>query len=318
MTAPAMDHVLLTRFNVPTPGRESLIRAQDGWLRDRIVLFEKYCLPSVLAQTTPDFEWIIYFDPESPRWFTDWVDGWCTDRRFHAIYRASISREELLSDVRSVTGGRARTLLTTNLDNDDGLATDFVERLQAAVTGQRREALYLTSGIVLQDTAAYLRHDPVNAFCSVAEPWNDPVMAWADWHNRLGRAMPVVQVGGGPGWLQVVHGRNVSNTVHGRPTHPHEHACRFPAALTGLPPVHPSHLLLDAVLRRPLRVARSTLRHGTKTMALVLLGPDGFTQAKDTAATTVTRFRGWAGGAAGTVHAPSHRHPEASVPDATQ
>ncbi len=42
-----VDHVLLTRFNLPTPGVEGLIRAREGWLQDRIELFELYCAPSV-------------------------------------------------------------------------------------------------------------------------------------------------------------------------------------------------------------------------------------------------------------------------------
>ena len=63
---PSIDHVILTRFNLPTAGVESLVRAQEGWLRDRQVLFEKYCLPSVKFQTRQDFSWIVYFDTQSP------------------------------------------------------------------------------------------------------------------------------------------------------------------------------------------------------------------------------------------------------------
>lgn len=287
MMASRLDHVILTRFNVPTPGRESLIRAQDGWLRDRIALFETYCLPSVQAQTNRHFEWIVYFDPDSPRWFMDWLNGFGSDRPFHAVFRASVSREEMLSDVRAVTGARSDTLLTTNLDNDDGLAVDFVERLHAAVTGGRREALYLSSGIILGDERTYLRTDRENAFCSVAEPWDAPVMAWTDWHNRLGRSMPVVQVAGGPGWLQVVHGGNVSNTVHGRLVQPAEHAARFPTVLPHLLPVRPRQLVAESVVLRPLRVFRASARRGAKFLVLAALGSRGFDRLKDASAATL-------------------------------
>jgi len=40
------DHVLLTRFNLPSKGFEGMITAKEGWLTDRIALFEFYCLPS--------------------------------------------------------------------------------------------------------------------------------------------------------------------------------------------------------------------------------------------------------------------------------
>ncbi|MCU1424755.1 MAG: hypothetical protein JWM51_1046, partial [Microbacteriaceae bacterium] len=68
------DHVLLTRFNLPSAGVESLIRAQEGWLRTRVELFERYCVPSVLAQTSSSYRWLIYFDPESPQWLKDRVE----------------------------------------------------------------------------------------------------------------------------------------------------------------------------------------------------------------------------------------------------
>lgn len=281
MNAPDVDHVLLTRFNVPTPGRESLIRAKDGWLRDRIVLFEKYCVPSVQAQTNQHFEWIVYFDPESPRWFMEWLEGFCSERPFQAIFRTSVSRDEMLSDVRSATGARTSTLLTTNLDNDDGLAVDFVERLQRAVTSGRREALYLSNGIILRGTEAYLHRDRANAFCSVAEPWEAPVMAWTDWHNRLGRSMPVVEVGGTPGWLQVVHDRNVSNTVHGRRVRPATYAELFPTALQALPVVRQSDVFLDIALKRPLRIFRKVTRSIAKSALLTVLGPQEFMAFKD-------------------------------------
>ena len=69
-----VDHVLLTRFNLPSAGAESIVRAKDGWLRARIELFRRFCLPSVLRQTRQDFKWIIYLDPQSPDWLVSVMD----------------------------------------------------------------------------------------------------------------------------------------------------------------------------------------------------------------------------------------------------
>lgn len=66
---PDFTHVLMTRFNLATPGRESAIRNRPGWLAQRFDLFERYCLPSVAAQTVRDFKWIIYFDKDTPEDF---------------------------------------------------------------------------------------------------------------------------------------------------------------------------------------------------------------------------------------------------------
>ena len=48
---------------------------------------------------------------------------------------------------------------------------------------------------------------------------------------HLAAAGPVVQVGGPGGWLQVVHGGNVSNKIRGRRVPPAELAGRFPASI---------------------------------------------------------------------------------------
>lgn len=123
---PTVDHALLTRFNLPSKGFESLVRAKDGWLHNRVELFERYCLPSVRAQTRKGFHWIVYFDPESPKWLLDRIQALSADGLFTPIFRAEVSADELLSDIEEVTGRQAQNLLTTNVDNDDGLAADFV------------------------------------------------------------------------------------------------------------------------------------------------------------------------------------------------
>ena len=214
--ADSLDHVFLTRFNLPSRGFESLVRAQDGWLRERIELFERYCLRSVKAQTSQDFHWIIYFDPESPAWLLDRMQQLNRDRTFIPLFRTAVTPSELLQDIRAAVRGDRQLLLTTNLDNDDGLAVDFVERLQKAAGGEGSTAIYLASGLVKRDSSVFLRRDPNNAFCSVSTPWSTPVTCWAAWHNMLGQSMNVRTLHGSPAWLQVVHDHNVSNRIRGR------------------------------------------------------------------------------------------------------
>ena len=69
MDANAFTHVIQTRFNLATPGRELAIRTQPGWLLERFQLFELWCLPSVAAQTSRNFTWLIYFDEGTPEVF---------------------------------------------------------------------------------------------------------------------------------------------------------------------------------------------------------------------------------------------------------
>ncbi|MFI9009389.1 glycosyltransferase [Actinosynnema sp. NPDC053489] len=273
-----MDHVVLTRFNLPSVGAESVVRAREGWLTERVALFERYCLPSVAAQTSSDFRWLIYFDPESPRWLKDRIEA--HGDAYTPVFRTQVSREELIEDISKLFPVRGEHLITTNLDNDDGLAADFVARLQADRPTGRRTALYLANGLVKSPTGLFAHHDPDNAFASMRESWDAPVTCWADWHNRLHRHAEVVSLGGPPGWLQVVHGGNVSNRTRGRLVSPAPHRSLFGAALDDVPEPAGGVLVRDRFVGHPLRTARDGARYLAKTAAQRLLGPDGFERAK--------------------------------------
>lgn len=279
MTTSEIDHVLLTRFNLPSGGSEARIRASESWLTNRWGLFERYCAPSVAAQTAA-VRWIIYFDPESPQWLRTAIAPYVDAKLFTPIYRAEVSREELLSDVHGVSSGRGRMLVTTNLDNDDGLASDFAERLQRAVTFDDRRAMFLVNGLIKSPDGVYRRRDADNAFCSVAEPWDDPVMCWSEWHLMLRRTMPVVEIDGAPGWLQVVHGENVSNRVRGSLTSPRPWAALFPGALEDVTPPSRSAVLRDRFVTAPVRTIRDAVRGFVRATAVALLGKDGMQRMK--------------------------------------
>jgi hypothetical protein len=275
------DHILLTRFNLPSVGVESLIRAHDGWLHSRVDLFEKYCLPSVRAQTQRDFAWIIYFDPESPEWLLRWIDSHRAEGVFHPVFRATVSRQESSSDMADLIGTPRPRLLTTNLDNDDAIARDFVERLGSVGPIRQRTALYFSNGLIATRHRVYSRRDKHNAFCSVVESWDDPVTCWADWHNRLGRTMSVKTIGGPPAWLQVVHGSNVSNRVRGRLIAPDGYQGLFGDLLADEPPPSRTEMLADHAVFGPLRATKEGVRAVARWGALSVLGTSGLDRIKE-------------------------------------
>lgn len=284
------DHILLTRFNLPSKGHESLVRAQENWLKNRMGLFERYCLPSVLAQTCQRFSWIIYFDPHSPAWLLDWVHGHERQQHFRPHYREEVTRQDLLTDITAVVERqRGAELLTTNLDNDDGLAIDFVARLQSAARVDDRTAIYFGDGLIRCGDALYRHVDPHNAFCSVRESWDTPVTCWADWHNMLQRQMPVAVLRGNPGWLQVVHGGNVSNRVHGRRTHPAQHGSAFPGLLDDLPEPGIRQIARDTLVSAHGRTIRESGRATAKAVISKVAGRKGLDRVK--VIWTSARFR---------------------------
>ena len=259
----AVNHVLLTRFNLPSAGAESFIRARENWLTQRIMLFEKYCVTSVLGQTVSDLKWIVYLDPQSPNWLKNRMLELSASGLFAPIYRQEVQRFELLSDIRSVVETPGQRLLTTNLDNDDGLARDFAERVQAVSLGLTRRVVYVDHGLIVGNQKLYLHRDQRNAFCSVAEPWDTPVTCWSEWHTELDKMMPAAHIGGGPGWLQVIHGDNVSNRVRGRRVSPLGYHASFPGLLDDVS--DPS--VIDAIGEKFVHSPRRGLREGVRAVA---------------------------------------------------
>lgn len=287
-----IDHVLLTRFNLPSGGAESLIRAEEGWLRDRVALFERYTVPSVRWQTAADVRWIVYFDPESPDWLVDRLSRYVDEGTFVALYRESVSWRDVVADAHAISAGDGGVLVTTNVDNDDALAVDFAQRVQEVARTGFRGAIYLERGLIQRDRQIYLRRDPDNAFCSVAEPWTGAMTAWRDWHVLLHHHMPTTTVSGAPGWLQVVHGRNVSNRIRGRLIDGEVYASLFPGMLADLPVPSLAALSADRYLHRPMREARELVRRLVKNVVLGVGGKGGLERLSQMLAASRRRLRG--------------------------
>jgi hypothetical protein len=280
VSAGGANVVLLTRFNLPSVGVESFVRAEENWLINRWALFERYCLPSVAAQDDPDVTWIIYLDPLTPAWLLDAMAPHSRSGLVTAVLRESVSPAELVADITAALGRTEPHLITANLDNDDALAKDFVRRLRATVPGVGPTAIYFERGLIRTPAGVFSHRDPSNAFCAVREPADAPVTCWKDWHNRLERHMPVMVVGGSPAWLQVVHGQNVSNRVHGVLVSPAPYRPLFPGALDDVGTPTRRRMLSDRLLASPARVVRDAVRTTLRRIATRVLGKEGWDRAK--------------------------------------
>lgn len=221
MNANAFHHIILTRFNCSNSrssnDREVAIRSRPGWLEGRFELFERYCLPSVLAQTNQNFEWRIYFDRHTPSEFLERARrgiGSADNIRLMLcdIYGSETVREDLARDFPEQNGW----LVTTRFDNDDALRRDFVERLREEIRPGTSEAISFTYGVILGGGKTYLSPQESNAFISLSEPLANPQTVIAAPHNEMSRVAPVREVAGPPAWMQVVHDSNVSNKTRGK------------------------------------------------------------------------------------------------------
>ncbi|WP_234086646.1 glycosyltransferase [Azonexus sp. R2A61] len=213
-------HLIITRFNVASPGREAAIRLKRGWLDERFILFEDICLPSVKAQSNQCFEWIIFFDVETPADYKEKISELTKVYPFKPVYTDSFDMRVLGPQiVRDCEP--ADFLLTSRLDSDDILADDYVARVQdVALSGKGKFVINFDQGAILQlngsKQALYEYWDHSNPFSSMVEPFGlDAVTIWGVQHTELSQLGQVQHISGTPMWLQVVHGGNVSNRVRG-------------------------------------------------------------------------------------------------------
>ena len=256
-------HVLLTRFNLATTGRERALRDDPAWLADRFDLFERYCLPSVASQTDDRFDWMIFFDEHTADWARGRIEQAQRIVPFHAVFTPMFGGDGWGRFTRLLVGPPVleRFIVTSNLDNDDGLAVDYVARIHAAVAASRFAptpyAINFAQGVVLCGGARYLHRHLSNAFTNLVEA-DGPAIRTANTirHMELKRHVPVIQDDGPPAWLQVVHGGNVSNRARGRLLRFLE-PDRFPEAVLG-PPAHIPlwRLVLENGILSPARTAR--------------------------------------------------------------
>jgi hypothetical protein len=265
-------HVILTRFNVRfvEDPRVASIGLDPAWLTDRFALFERYCLPSVVAQSVQDFSWILFFDSATPRDFVARINALVRPHdNIHVFFSPELPISTVQEAVRSVVPGRPEWLLTTRLDNDDAIHVDFVSRLQAGQTFQRAEVLNFPCGVILSEGRAYRWRDQSNAFISLLEPFDGfTTVLSIHRHVYAHESYPVRQVADAPMWLQLVHGNNVSNRIRG---------FRYPVrrALGGFPasaaPEDAADRRFDIVLENmtmsPLRWVRNTATTGVRLAA---------------------------------------------------
>ena len=216
----AFEHVILMRFNVRTKhaaeARDSAIRSERDWLDRRFDLFERICLPTIVGQSAKNFSLHVYFDSQTADKYIDRFKFITVGLPCIVLNTCDFFDAEVASaGVSRRLAGVTRFVLTTRLDNDDGLHCDFVRNVQAEVR-QGGEAINFPYGLVLAEGAMYRSKQDSNAFISVLEPRDDLKTVLQVSHNQLSKRFVIRNVTTKPMWLQHVHGGNVSNKIRGK------------------------------------------------------------------------------------------------------
>jgi len=120
-----LTHILVTRFNL---NYGDLYPYSEEWMDHRMALFERFCLPSVLRQRDTGFAWRIYFDRARTAPRESQVRQLLDHPSATPVFVDSPT--EMIEDLRAQAPG-AGLFLTTRLDNDDVLHSDFTADVQS-------------------------------------------------------------------------------------------------------------------------------------------------------------------------------------------
>lgn len=122
-----MNHLILTRFNILCS--RGVAYKDESWLRERVRLFYKFCLPSVERQVNQNFRWLLFVDSESPSWLCEEFDQ-ISARYKNVEWIFSSNYTEARNGVKNSVRREDFPLLTTRLDNDDIIFPNFTEVVQ--------------------------------------------------------------------------------------------------------------------------------------------------------------------------------------------
>ncbi len=220
-----MKHYLITVWNVNNLDPE--------WLKERHRLFEEYCLPSVMAQTNKDFEWILVADSRTPKQFRRKLRAYPASVLYHDfgatewdLNPATQPRHNLACNLEYAVAAPLSSyigtpdtdyIITSRLNSDDAISIDYIDRVQKNATPGEEGGRFwvnLTKGYKLVDSYVYNHSGLQNPFISFVEPPEEILTTYQVTHGEaIQTGYPVRQVEGEPTWLHIAHHGNLLNTV---------------------------------------------------------------------------------------------------------
>jgi hypothetical protein len=214
-------HLLLTRFNLNYGGAFDA-RYSEDWMRHRMRIFERYCLPSVARQSERGFEWLIFFDRDRSRAWQGEIDRLAALGRFTPVFLDAAAA--LLAEVGRRAPPPGELLLTSRLDNDDVVHPEYIADLRRQVGAWLDEGVAPPFVVDLEYGSWWdlergevrrFRHQEVSPYASLLERVGPggPHTVFAGRHNRLDRAFGPARRLGGFRVLTLVHDQNVLNGI---------------------------------------------------------------------------------------------------------
>lgn len=199
--------VVLTRVNIgfrdgQTVAGHKVDHAE--WLRARLDLFDRFTLPSMLAQTERRFSWLLCFSPETPESMLPRVMGYQRDERIRVVFshrgcdpgvdpltrlkgdgrRVAVHTHMPVEPIRVIEDDLARDpvdwVVTMRVDSDDVVAADL---LNVVYKAQKAHHFISAPHGYVYDAATrqvWQKDSLHNAWLSLVEP-GVPGRIWTVW-----------------------------------------------------------------------------------------------------------------------------------------
>lgn len=217
-------HYLITRFNLRNPkwdvtkNNETLLT--DDWMEDRMWLFENFCFPSVTAQTSTNFTWLLYLDITTKEVFKDRIEalvkGFGNVKVFYIDGMPSFYPE--IKKYITANSAEVPHLITSRIDNDDCIHKNFIAEVQKRFNSQEYQAIDVIKGYSLQIKPNFMlgkKEHIFNPFISLIEKNADPKTVWQNDHNMWKKETRITQVKNKRLWMSIIHEKNKVNEFDG-------------------------------------------------------------------------------------------------------
>jgi len=211
MSEHTFEHLIVTRFNLRVEGE----LPDREWMDHRWDLFDRFTYPSVMAQTNPNFKWVVLFSADTASEDLAKIETY-TDPRFRPAFIARYEwarRAAITSNIE----GKPSHLIMSRLDNDDAIHEDYIEKVQAEFKGQELAFINFPRGYVWDDIYSRLLiiRIPSNPFISWIQKRKGFRLPYSINHRKVSKHGPLIDVEAPPAWLIVAHGRNRLNWAFG-------------------------------------------------------------------------------------------------------
>ena len=231
-------HLLVTRWNIKlSPPRT----CNAEWMKHRIELFKRFCLPSVREQTTKKFHWLLLIDKST----TGEYEKRISELVSPCDFPVKVLRSQTIKEY--ANSRKEKWLIASRLDNDDILAASYMEKMQERFRG-REKLIRAKLGYQMkidkrflpvpvnpeeEDLTLFLSGSRSGPFLSIHSKRESGVLMDGDHtsiNKRVSGRSPSALIPGvdfpieyllEPMWIQTIHGKNAGNSfppkIHMRP-----------------------------------------------------------------------------------------------------